>query len=64
MWWIDEPASQINGTTRQAFGSRHAGGAYFVFCDGSVRFFPENTNVATLRFLAGRSDGTPVDLPE
>jgi prepilin-type processing-associated H-X9-DG protein len=61
MWHIDERSDNvtINGPAPQAFGSRHTGGAYFAFCDGSVRFFKEqNTSVMqVLRFLANRKDG-------
>ena len=51
MWHLDNLSAQINGTAPQAFGSRHPGGAYFGFGDGSVRFFkakrrPGNDQVA------------------
>jgi prepilin-type N-terminal cleavage/methylation domain-containing protein/prepilin-type processing-associated H-X9-DG protein len=61
MWWIDDLTAQINGTAPQAFGSRHPGGAFFVFADGSVRFFTENGNPAVLKFLGGRNDGKVVN---
>jgi prepilin-type N-terminal cleavage/methylation domain-containing protein/prepilin-type processing-associated H-X9-DG protein len=62
MWHIDERQDNvtINGAAPQAFGSRHTGGAYFAFCDGSVRFFKEQSPsvMQVLRFLARRNDGT------
>ena len=41
MWHLDDTTAAVNGTAPQAFGSRHPGGAYFGFGDGSVRFFPQ-----------------------
>jgi prepilin-type N-terminal cleavage/methylation domain-containing protein/prepilin-type processing-associated H-X9-DG protein len=57
MWWVDADVARINGPAPQAFSSRHPGGAYFGFCDGSVRFFHEGGDVNTLIWLAGRNDG-------
>ena len=61
MWWVDDDTAKINGTAPQAFGSRHPGGAFFGFCDGSVRFFREGSDIGTLKYLAGRADGVVVN---
>jgi prepilin-type N-terminal cleavage/methylation domain-containing protein/prepilin-type processing-associated H-X9-DG protein len=61
MWVVDDTSADINGTAPQAFSSRHSGGAMFVFCDGSVRFFREGGDVQTLKYLAGRNDGHVVN---
>jgi prepilin-type processing-associated H-X9-DG protein len=63
MWWVDQNTSVINGTAPQAFSSKHTGGAFFAFCDGSVRFFTDRGDPTTLRYLAGRNDGVTVSLP-
>jgi prepilin-type N-terminal cleavage/methylation domain-containing protein/prepilin-type processing-associated H-X9-DG protein len=72
MWWIDQTNSTINpwnnlanpNPSPQAFGSRHIGGAYFVFCDGSVRFFSETGDITSLRYMASRNDLVIVNVPE
>lgn len=60
MWWVDDDSARINGPAPQAFSSRHPGGAAFVFCDASVRFFREGGDVKVVRYLAGREDGQVV----
>jgi prepilin-type N-terminal cleavage/methylation domain-containing protein/prepilin-type processing-associated H-X9-DG protein len=62
MWYVDEATATVNGTAPQAFSSRHPGGAYFAFCDGSVRFFRNGGDPNKVRFLAGRSDGQVVNV--
>ena len=57
MWWVDHESARINGPAPQAFSARHPGGAFFAFCDGSVRFFREGGEIDVLRYLAGRNDG-------
>ena len=61
MWHLDNLSAQINGTAPQAFGSRHAGGAYFGFGDGSVRFFRQSADPATIKWLGCRNDGRVID---
>lgn len=61
MWWVDNATATVNGPAPQAFSSRHPGGAYFGFCDGSVRFFRSSADPNSIRWIAGRADGTVVN---
>jgi len=62
MWWLDADASRLEGSASQAFGSRHTGGAYFGFADGSIRFFRSNSDPTMVHWLAGRDDGHIVNV--
>ncbi len=59
-------ASMIGGDEGQdGFGSKHAGGASFVFCDGAVRFISEiidssSSPLGTYQRLGDRADGLQV----
>jgi len=47
-----------------SFGSKHIGGAQFLFADGAVRFISENISVNAYADLGGRNEGNVVnDLP-
>jgi prepilin-type N-terminal cleavage/methylation domain-containing protein len=61
MWWMDHTAATVNGPAPQAFSSRHPGGVFFGFGDGSVRFYRNGGNPDNLRWLAGRNDGVVVN---
>lgn len=45
------------------FGSFHPGGAHFAYCDGSIHFLPEDTDLVVLRNMAtiagGENDNDP-----
>ena len=57
MWSVDNVSANINGTAPQAFSSRHPGGAFFAYSDGSVRFFYEYGDKNIVMWAAGRDDG-------
>jgi len=40
-----------------SFGSKHTGGAQFLFGDGTVRFISQNVNTNVYAYLAGANDG-------
>jgi prepilin-type processing-associated H-X9-DG protein len=46
-----------------SFGSKHPGGANFLFGDGSVRFLSETIDTVLYERLAAINDGNPVQLP-
>jgi prepilin-type N-terminal cleavage/methylation domain-containing protein/prepilin-type processing-associated H-X9-DG protein len=45
------------------FGSRHTGGANFVFMDGGVRFIPQTINLQMYQWLGDRADGNTAIIP-
>ncbi len=55
------PGKPNGGSDVGGFGSRHSGGAQFVFCDGSVRFLSGSMDPAVLQTLANRADRKLVD---
>jgi prepilin-type N-terminal cleavage/methylation domain-containing protein len=57
MWSVDNVSANINGPAPQAFSSRHPGGAFFAYSDGSVRFFYESGDKNIVMWAAGRDDG-------
>ncbi len=57
MWSVDNLSANVNGPAPQAFSSRHPGGAFFAYSDGSVRFFFEHGDKNIVMWAAGRDDG-------
>ena len=57
MWSVDNVSAHINGPAPQAFSSRHPGGAFFAYSDGSVRFFYQYGDKNIVKWAAGRDDG-------
>jgi hypothetical protein len=51
----------LERANKPGFGP-HEGGFYALFCDGTVRFIHTPIDLETLRRLASRNDGKPVDL--
>jgi prepilin-type N-terminal cleavage/methylation domain-containing protein/prepilin-type processing-associated H-X9-DG protein len=61
-WGFDTGTYTINGSGAQAFGSRHPGGAQFVFADGHVKFIAQSVDPQQVLYLAGRNDGQVVSV--
>ncbi len=53
-----------NWQTSQGFRSAHAGGANFVFGDGSVAFLSESIDYRVYNALGGRKEGQPAAIPQ
>ena len=54
------PMNGYQGNVHQ-FGSMHEGGAFFVFCDGQVRFVSENIDMSTYRALSTIANNEVID---
>jgi len=52
------PPSWVGG-----FGSKHDGGAHFLFGDGSARFLGDRISIAVYQRLGNRADGELTELP-
>lgn len=62
---INDISAQLTDLRGQCFGSNHGGGgANFVFADGTVRFVPQNINLAAYNSLCNRNDNKAVTLPD
>jgi prepilin-type N-terminal cleavage/methylation domain-containing protein len=61
MWWLDTSTAEINGSAPQAFSSEHGGGAFCLFCDGTVHFLRQGADVNNIIYMAGRADGDEVN---
>jgi prepilin-type N-terminal cleavage/methylation domain-containing protein/prepilin-type processing-associated H-X9-DG protein len=55
---LDEMDHGTVGTFAESFGSDHPGGAFFLFCDGSVHFVFDDADPAILNTMSTR-DGNP-----
>jgi len=52
-----------NWNTELGFKSQHAGGAQFLFGDGSVHFLTESIDHWTYQYLGGKADGEIANIP-
>jgi len=56
------PGDPNFGAYELSYGSRHTGGANFVFCDGSVKFIKDSISPAMLSAIGTRNGGEVVTL--
>jgi len=59
-WVLQPPQQDAESPAVQRFGSAHAGGCHFVFCDGAVRTIGYQIDPEVHRRLGNRKDGLPV----
>jgi len=60
-WVIEPPLRDGLSFEVRRFGSAHAGGCHFVFCDGAVRLIRYDINAEMHRRLGNRQDRLPVN---
>ncbi len=62
-WWlIDDQNLRINGPDKWGFGSRHAGGAFFLRGDGSALFVRDTFNPSVVALMCSINDGVVANL--
>jgi prepilin-type N-terminal cleavage/methylation domain-containing protein len=60
-WTVDPPRQDADEIDSHRFGSAHAAGCHFVFCDGSVHMISYSIDAEVHRRLGNRHDGLPLD---
>jgi prepilin-type N-terminal cleavage/methylation domain-containing protein/prepilin-type processing-associated H-X9-DG protein len=58
-WTIETPLWDGDGQAERSFGSAHAHGCHFVYCDGSVRQVSYDVDGEVHRAAGNRRDGAP-----
>lgn len=57
-WTIETPLWDGDGQAERCFGSAHAGGCFFVYCDGSVRLVSYSVDSEVHRSAGNRRDSS------